>query len=159
MIHLRPTGADDLDGVLALEHRPDNREFIGRWTREEHLATMARADRQHLVIASADGRALGYLIAYDVRAAGYGIYIKRIAVTDRARGIGREALSLFAARAWADAAPFVCLAVRTHNVRAQRCYRAVGFESWTLDAAAHADFLARVDPRAAGCLLMRLLPH
>ena len=156
-IQLLSTTPADLDFVLALEHHPDNRDFIGQWTRAEHLASMARTNRQHLVIAADDGDRLGYLIAYDVIAAGYGIYVKRIAVTDRARGIGRAALAEFAPRAWERGAPLVSLAVRPHNERAQRCYRAVGFRDWWLDAAAWTAFLAGVDPFASGCLIMRLM--
>ena len=146
---------EDLDFVLALEHRPDNREFIGQWTAEVHLATMARPDREHLVITDAAGSPLGYLITYDVSAAGYGVYLKRIAVEARSRGTGRAALAALVRRPAAAAAPFVCLAVRPHNARAQRCYRAVGFEQWTLTPDAFSDFLARVDPPAGDCLLMR----
>ena len=155
-ITLRRTTPADLDFVLALEHRPDNRDYIGQWTREEHLASMARPDRQHLVIAAPDGDRLGYLITYDVVAAGYGIYIKRIAVVERARGIGRATLAALAARAWAGGAPLISLAVRPHNQRAQRCYRAVGFQMWWLEPSQSSDFLAKVDPCAPGCLVMRL---
>jgi ribosomal protein S18 acetylase RimI-like enzyme len=156
VISLRPTTAGDLDFVLALEHHPDNRDFIGQWRRDEHLATLDRADRQHLIIAGAAGARLGYMITYDVRRDGFGVYVKRIAVSDRARGIGRQALTQLAARAWQQETPLVCLAVRPYNIRAQRCYRAVGFEAWPLDAAGWSAFLAHVDPGAPDCLIMRL---
>ena len=155
-IALRPTTPADLDFVLAIEHRPDNQTLIGRWTRDEHLAVMARGEARHVVIDSA-GTALGYLIAFDVRAHGYGFYVKRIAVNEVGRGTGRVALAQFAAAAWTEGAALVSLAVRTHNERAQRCYRAVGFETWSLDETAWAGFLARVDASAAGCLIMRRL--
>ena len=157
-VQLRATVPADLDFILPLEHRPDNHAFIGRWTREEHLASMARADRQHRVIASATGAPLGYLIAYDVRADGFGIYVKRIAVDERSRGTGRAALAQFAEAARAAGAPFVCLAVRPHNVRAQRCYRAVGYAEWALDDRQRDVFLSRVDPLATDCLIMRQDP-
>ena len=157
MIALRPTTPGDLDFVLALEHHPDNRDFIGQWRRDEHLATLDRADRQHLVIAGAAGALLGYIITYDVRRDGFGVYVKRIAVSDRARGIGREALTLLAARAWQEGTPLVCLAVRPYNTRAQRCYRAVGFEDWPLSASGWSAFLSHVDPDAPDCVIMRLL--
>ena len=89
-IGLRRTSIADLDFVLALEHHPDQVSFIGQWTRDEHVATLERADREHLII-EADGVPLGYLIGYDVRAAGYGLYIKRIAIAEKSRGIGRAA--------------------------------------------------------------------
>ena len=158
-VSLRPALAADLDQILALEHRPDNREFIGQWPREEHLASMARPDRQHLVMTGTDAEFLGYLIAYDVSAAGFGVYIKRIAVTERSLGIGRAALEAFGRRPPASLSPFVCLAVRPHNERAQRSYRAVGFIEWALDAPALRAFLTHVDPAAEGCLVMRRSRH
>ena len=152
---LRPTTLDDLDYILALEHRPDNRDFIGRWAREQHVDAMSRVDREHLVIAGDDGAPLGYLIAYDVIADGYGIYVKRIAVGERSRGVGRAALAQFAERPWVTRASLISLAVRPHNARAQRCYVASGFEQWLLDETSRATFLDRVDPLAADCLIMR----
>ena len=152
---LRPTTTDDLDFILALEHRPDNHGLIGQWAPEEHVQTIARADRRHLLIAADDGTRLGYVIAYDVIDEGFGIYIKRIAVGERSRGIGRTALGQFAELAWVTRAPLISLAVRTHNERAQRCYRATGFEDWDLETPALETFLQRVDSFATGCLIMR----
>ena len=154
---LRPTTADDLEFILALEQRSDNHGLIGQWSREEHVETIARADRRHLLICDDGGAPLGYVIAYDVIDEGFGIYIKRIAVGERSRGIGRRALGQFAELAWVTRAPLISLAVRTHNERAQRCYRASGFVDWELDPPALDTFLQRVDPFASGCLIMRRL--
>ena len=158
MIRLRRTTSDDLDFVLALEHHPDQRPFIGQWTREQHLETMGRADREHWIIERADdGGAQGYLIAYDVRDAGSGIYIKRIATTEKAKGIGREALREFLAHAFRDQhAESVCLAVRHHNQRAQRAYAAVGFVEQRLTPDEWQAFRAAVDPVGDDCLVMRV---
>ena len=156
MVRLRPTGVDDLDLVLALEHHPDNRDLIGQWTRDEHLATMSRPDREHLVIESEAGEWLGYLISYDTIHTGFGVYIKRLAVAERSRGTGRAALDAFAARNWAAGAPLISLAVRTRNFRAQRCYAAVGFRTWALDDSGRSDFTRHVDPVDGNCLVMRL---
>src|SRR5690242_8874809 len=113
-VTLATTTPTDLDFVLALEHHPDQKPFIGQWTREQHLDTMGRSDREHWIIERADdGVPQGYLIAYDVRAAGYGMYIKRIATAEKSKGVGREALREFLAHAVRDRhAESVCLAVR-----------------------------------------------
>jgi diamine N-acetyltransferase len=97
VIHLRRTLDSDLDFVLALEYRPGQSEYIGQWTREEHLATKARADREHWIIER-DQAPVGYLIAYDVRSDGWGAYIKRIAVSEPGQGVGRLALGAYLAR-------------------------------------------------------------
>lgn len=160
-IGLRPTTADDLEFVLALEHHPDNHAFIGQWPRERHLEAIARADREHWIIERAEDAArLGYLIAYDVIAGGYGMYIKRIAVADPSRGVGRAALRAFAAHAFdVRHAASVCLAVRDYNDRARRAYRAVGFDDLTLAPAQRSQFNAIVDQVGDDCLVLRLTPE
>ena len=152
---LRAVSPADLDFILSLEHRPENRIYIGRWSREEHLASLAMPDRRHLLIESGDRTPLGYLVAYDRIDAGFGIYVKRIAVATPAQGTGRAALTSFLEGPWTAAAPFVCLAVRSYNERAQRIYRAAGFGEWPVDDGKRARFLERVDPAAGDCLLMR----
>ena len=160
MVRLRPTTSDDLDFVLALEHRPGQDAFIGQWTRDQHLDAIARPDREHWTIADVEtGALLGYIITYDMREAGYGVYVKRIAVAHPSRGIGRDALHQLVTREFGDRqAALVCLAVRTHNARAQRAYAAIGFAEWPLPHAAHRAFTAAVDPGAMDCLLMRVTP-
>ncbi len=157
MIGLRRTAAADLDFVLALEHHPDQRSFIGQWTRDQHLETIARSDREHWIIErKEDESALGYLIAYDVRESGYGVYIKRIAIADKSQGIGREAIREFFAHAFRDLrAASVCLAVRHHNARAQRAYAAVGFVERPLSTEEWHKFRAVVDPVGGECLVMQ----
>ena len=139
-VRLRPTRPADLDFVLALERGAENAPFIGQWSREEHAAAIARPDREHWII----GDAAGYLIAYDLVAAGFDVYVKRIVVAEKSQGIGREALSAFARHAFADLdARSIWLAVFADNLRAQRAYAALGFrvatltaEEWALRAAA-----------------------
>ena len=157
MIRLRRSAPADLDFVLALEHHPDQRPFIGQWTREQHLETMARPDREHWIIERAEDAApQGYLIAYDVRAASYGIYVKRIAITEKSKGVGREALREFLAHAFGDRhAAAVCLAVRRHNARAQRAYQAVGFVEQPLSTDEWHAFRTIVDPVGDDCLVMQ----
>lgn len=155
-IRLRPTAVADLDFVLALEHHPDQASFIGQWTRDEHIATLERADREHLII-EADGALLGYLISYDVRAAGYGLYIKRIAIAEKSRGIGRAALrAYFEHVGHRYGAEAVWLAVRDHNARALRAYAAVGFARVEMTPAEFDRFVAVVDRPLDRCLIMRV---
>jgi ribosomal protein S18 acetylase RimI-like enzyme len=156
MVHLKRTAAEDLDFILTLEHRPDNRDFIGQWTRDEHVASMARADREHWTMVGDAGAPLGYLIAYDNRAEGFGIYIKRIAVADRSRGVGRAALGWFLDHVWCDTdAALVTLAVRDHNARAMHVYELVGFEFWPMTADERLGINTHVDPFGPDCLVMR----
>ncbi|MFI5316866.1 MAG: GNAT family N-acetyltransferase [Myxococcota bacterium] len=151
-LRLRPATAADLDFVLALERDADNAPFIGHWTRAEHAAAIAASDREHWILARAsDGARLGFLLAFDLRAAGLGVYVKRIAISEKSRGLGREALGRFARHAFGDLqASHLWLTVFPENERARRSYRAVGFrvdevgsERRALLAAATGGFSAR----------------
>jgi ribosomal protein S18 acetylase RimI-like enzyme len=159
-LRLRPTAEADLDLVLALESDPANAPFIGRWTREEHAAAIAASDREHWIIARAsDGSRLGFLLAFDLRKAGLGVYVKRIAISEKARGLGREALGRFARHAFADLdASHLWLTVFPENERAQRSYRALGFAVHDVEPERRARLAAAVGGFSARSLVMVLEP-
>jgi diamine N-acetyltransferase len=156
MIRLRPSRPDDLAFVTTLERHPDNRAFIGQWSDEQHLAAMDAPGRSHLIVEE-EGAAVGYLIAYDCAAAGCGVYVKRLLVKNKGRGVGRAALSLFIDEAFAR--PEVALAwliVFEFNVRAQAVYRALGFERFDPPPSEAARFDRIAEPPPEGALRMRL---
>jgi diamine N-acetyltransferase len=154
-VRLRRSAPADLAFVTALERHPDNRDFIGQWSDDEHLAAMAGTNgREHWVIER-DGALAGYLIAYDRRAAGCGVYVKRILVKDKERGTGRAALACFLEEAFArDGTDHLWLIVRDTNARAQAVYRGLGFERFEPDDRARYD--AAAEPPAPGCFRMRV---
>ncbi|HLX24497.1 MAG TPA: GNAT family N-acetyltransferase [Usitatibacter sp.] len=125
---LRRSTPQDLAFVTALERHPDNREYIGQWTDDEHLAAIAgKGKREHWIIER-DGRAAGYLIAYDCRFLDAGFYVKRILVADKEGGTGTAALRQFNERVFAmNGVSCVWLIVRDFNVRAQHVYGKLGF--------------------------------
>lgn len=127
--HLRPTRVEDLDSVLAIERHPDNRPYIGQWSLKDHAAACQSDTREHWIIERTSNRAvIGYIIAYDLVRERFGVYVKRIVVSEKTQGIGRAALRHFVldvlARRLADSA---CLVVYRSNERAQRSYRSIGF--------------------------------
>ena len=126
-VRLRPTRPEDLDFVVALERSAENTPFVGQWSREEHAAAIARLDREHCIIERS-GAAAGYLIAYDLIAAGLDVYVKRVVAAEKSQGVGRESLRAFTRHAFAElGAHSVWLSVFAENVRAQRAYAALGF--------------------------------
>jgi ribosomal protein S18 acetylase RimI-like enzyme len=137
-VRLRLTTRDDLDFVFALERVPENAAFVGQWSREEHAAAVARPDREHWIIERVPGaERAGFLIAFELVAHGFGVYVKRIVVDEKSRGLGREALARFLEHARRDlAAPYAWLNVAPDNARAQRAYTALGFRA--LDVAERA---------------------
>ena len=127
MIALRRSRPEDLAFVTTLERRPDHLEAIGQWSDLEHLATMQSPRREHWVI-EADGGSAGYLIAYDCRAQDAGMYVKRILVAQKDRGIGTLALAKYLDHAFGVLdAKFVWLIVFEANERGVCVYRRLGF--------------------------------
>ena len=159
MITLRPSTPADLAFVTALERHADNRELIGQWPDDEHLAAIAGRDGWGHWIIEREGAPAGYLIARDCRPQAAGIYIKRVLVGDKERGTGQAAMQAFIrqgrerygrdARIW--------LIVRNENLRAQAVYRKLGFERFDPpgDEARRLD--AIVEAPAERCFRMTLL--
>jgi ribosomal protein S18 acetylase RimI-like enzyme len=134
-ISLRPSTPADVAFITALERHPDNRDYIGQWTDAEHLSAIAGENRRSHAIIERDGKPEGYLIAYDRRDEGAGIYVKRILVNGKGRGTGSEALRIFVERALAEGrTEFIWLLVRDRNERAKAVYRKLGFVRFDPDA-------------------------
>jgi ribosomal protein S18 acetylase RimI-like enzyme len=142
---VRPSRAEDLRFVTSLERHPDNVELIGQWSDAEHLAAIEGRDRWRHWIVEEGGGFAGYIISRDCRAQAAGIYVKRILVGEKDRGLGQAALSAFLARAREEyGACDVWLIVRNENARAQAVYRKLGFAPFfpTGDDGARFDALA-----------------
>ena len=157
-VRLRRSAPDDLAFVTALERHPDNRDWIGQWSDDEHLAAIAgKQAREHWIIER-DGESAGYLVAYDCRAAGAGVYVKRILVKDKSRGTGRAALALFIEEASRRFAPVaVWLIVHETNARALKVYRSLGFERFEPGGDSQLYDAAAEPPRDSEYFRMRLV--
>ena len=128
IIELHPTVKDDLDFVLAAEQHEDNCPFVGQWTREQHEAALEDKDVSHLTIRIGDRTSVGYVILIGLADVNQSIGLKRLVVTHKGMGYGKEALrsikklafeELHAHRLWLD--------VKDHNLRAQHVYESAGF--------------------------------
>jgi diamine N-acetyltransferase len=128
-IRLRRTAEGDLDFVLAAEGALENRRFLGQWTRGEHLAALSNPDLAHFVVENVEaGRPVGYVIMAGLLDANRSVEFRRVVITEKGKGYGREVLravkkmafeELKAHRLWLD--------VREHNERARRLYESEGF--------------------------------
>ena len=156
-VRLRPTGPGDLAFVTTLERNPENRPLIGQWSDTEHLDAVARRDgREHWIIERG-GLPAGYLIAFDGRVHHAGIYVKRILVGDKERGVGTAAMRGFLDDAFArPAVDFVWLNVRHVNLRAQAVYRKLGFAPYEPSEELAALWDKLVDPIGPDVFRMRL---
>ena len=91
----RPTVEDDLDWVLAAEQVPQNAVGITPWSRNDHRDVVRSPDGSHWMLeASGDHRILGYLIFRGLTSPERSIELKRIVISEKRRGYGREGLQL-----------------------------------------------------------------
>ncbi len=131
-IILSPTMINDLDFVIETENLKTNAEFIGQWSEQEHIDTIQRVDRTHDIIETTSGEKLGYIISYDLTSKNCGVYIKRIALKNKSKGIGRIAIKAFLEKAFSQQAAYVWLCVYPFNLRGQKCYSSVGLSKFDL---------------------------
>lgn len=119
--------AQDIDAIIALESHPDNRDFLWVGTREEHLAEMA--DPNHLLLvfrALAGGATVGCaLVRLDF--ASLRFEVRRIAIGEKGKGYGREAMEALLAHAFGPLGMNkVWLDVYPHNTIGIKLYESLG---------------------------------
>ena len=126
-VTLRLTSGDDLDFVLGAEGDPTNSQFIGSWSREEHVESVSHSKNFHLLICQ-NQQPVGYLIAIDLQDQNQGIFLKRIVVTAKGKGVGRHAIRTFIGSLTLMQPCNLWLAIDAENTRARRTYEALGFD-------------------------------
>ncbi len=127
-IRLRSTGEADLDFVLHAEQSPENRAFVTGWTRDQHREAANSNDQRHLIIENEEGRSVGYVLLADLTNKNQSVEFRRIVVTDKGKGYGREAFQLIKEIAFNELrAHRLWLDVKEHNIRARHVYESEGF--------------------------------
>ena len=127
-LKLRPTEESDLDYVLAAESGPDNRAFVGQWTRQQHLVALNQPDTAHLILEDQAGQPVGYVILADLDSPDDSVQFRRIVITAKGQGFGRQALKLIKSLAFGQyGAHRLWLDVKDHNERARHLYETEGF--------------------------------
>lgn len=119
----------DLDYVLQIEYCDENRKFIIPWDIEEHRKSLVNENDLHLIIEEKEMKQrIGYVIVSGLNNIHNSIELVRIAVSNKGKGFGREALRLIkdyvfnylnAHRLWLD--------VKVMNDRAKYLYDSEGF--------------------------------
>jgi RimJ/RimL family protein N-acetyltransferase len=117
----------DIPGIMAIEQIPEYRQYIGSWTFEEHRSAMESADVEYLVVVREDVLA-GFAILQGLQSEHRCILLRRIAVSARRRGLGRELLQSAMDRVFRHhGAHRLWLDVFVTNTRARRLYASLGF--------------------------------
>ncbi|GFP76273.1 GNAT family N-acetyltransferase [Clostridium fungisolvens] len=128
-VMLRNTKESDLDFVIDCERNPDNAQYIGQCTKEQHRDSLYQEDILHLIVEEkSTNKPIGYAILAGIINSNQSIELRRIVIASKGKGLGRETLKLIkkvafeklnAHRLWLD--------VRYKNQRAQRIYKSEGF--------------------------------
>jgi ribosomal protein S18 acetylase RimI-like enzyme len=156
-VTLRPSGPADLAFVTGLERHAENRDLIGQWADAEHAAAIAGQARWSHWIVEENARPVGFIISRDCRAHSAGIYVKRVLIGEKNRGLGKAALAAFLAHARrAYGTADVWLTVRNENLRAQAVYRKQGFAPFDPQGEEAERYDAVAEAPADRCFRMRL---
>lgn len=128
-ISVRPTSEADLEIVLRLESDQENSEFIRQWSRKKHLDALSDDNIAHLVLETAGNkRMVGYLILLGLRDPDENIEFKRLVISDKGLGYGRQAIKLIKQFAFEkQRCHRLWLEVMDHNIRAYALYDSEGF--------------------------------
>ena len=128
-LRFRRTVEADLDYVLAAESDGDNAPYVAQWSRQQHQEILDRENLLHIILEETIGGArVGYVIMAGHPDENGNLEFRRLVITDKGKGWGREALELAkefafdhqkAHRLWLD--------VREHNQRARNLYQQAGF--------------------------------
>lgn len=129
LITLRYTQVEDLEFVISSERATDNAQFVGQWTKEQHINALSHKDILHIIVEdSTTYKPIGYLIMAGIENPNHSIEFRRIVICEKGKGVGKETLRLIkkvafeqlkAHRLWLD--------VRYKNHRAQNLYKSEGF--------------------------------
>ncbi|UCE58119.1 MAG: GNAT family N-acetyltransferase [Phycisphaerales bacterium] len=153
-IQVRPTSPDDLEFVIASERDSENLPFIRQWTLEQHRRAIDDESVLHLTIEAADdGRRVGYIILCGVGSVDRSIEFKRIVITEKGGGLGRDAVRAIETIVFETfGAHRLWLEVMVKNTRAKQLYETEGFvEEGTLREA------AQVQDRFESLVVMSML--
>lgn len=132
ILRLRNTEPTDLNFVLSAEADAENRPYIMTWSRQEHCQALERPNVAHLtierVMEQSPAAPVGYLILVGLQDPNHSIQLRRIVVTDKGKGFGKQAIAQVkrlafevyqAHRLWLDVKPF--------NRHARNLYKSAGF--------------------------------
>jgi diamine N-acetyltransferase len=127
-VTLRNTVPEDCLLIEQAEIHPDNSPFVGHWSFNDHIDSLNDPDHLRITLLDTDGVFCGFVILRGMSSYSENIEIKRIVVTRKGEGIGRETLELLISLAFGKYnTRHVFLGTKPENKRAIHLYTSVGF--------------------------------
>lgn len=125
---IRRACIEDADFMQSVELDEDNSPWVANWPLGWRIAKFGDEDFLQTIIEREDGTPIGFIIFCDMRAVDEQMQLKRIAIIDKGKGYGKEAL-LLAQKLAFEVFGTKCLYLGTKeaNIRAQSIYKATGF--------------------------------
>ena len=126
-ILLRPTQLTELPFILTVERHPENSLYIGQWSQPQHQTALSDADAAHLLAICHD-QPVGYVILTGLQSPHRAINLRRIVVTEKGQGYGRQMLRSVKAITFNQLdCHCLWLDVIASNQRAKSLYESEGF--------------------------------
>ncbi len=129
MVKLRTANPNDIDFILTQEAKEEFKDFILRWSRDEHSTNLNEPDKHYLMIESDLGETSGYIILSGFKSLNHSIELTRIVIAQPGLGTGKSALYMLIKKVFAEYnAHRFWLDVFESNQRARHVYQSVGFK-------------------------------
>lgn len=125
---IRKARIADADFMQSVESDEDNAPWVATWPLGWRITKLGDEDFLQTVIEKTDGTPIGLLIFRGMRTVQEKLELKRIALIEKGKGYGKEALYLAHKLAFeVFETPYLYLGTKDTNVRAQSIYKATGF--------------------------------
>jgi len=125
---IRKARIADADFMQSVELDADNAPWVANWPLGWRIAKFGDVDFLQTVIEKIDGTPIGLIIFRDMVNLKERLELKRIAITEKGKGYGKEALYLAQKLAFeVFGTKFLYLGTKETNLRAQALYKASGF--------------------------------
>ncbi len=127
-IVIRKANIADADFISSVERDSDNSPWVANWPLGWRIAKFGDKDFLQTIIEKEDGTPIGFIIFRDMLYVKTRLELKRIAIIEKGKGYGKEALLLAQKLAFeVFGTKYLYLGTRESNVRAQNIYKATDF--------------------------------
>jgi RimJ/RimL family protein N-acetyltransferase len=118
----------DLPFIMATERLDGYDKLVGRWEEARHREAFQDGSHAYFV-GDQDGEPVGFVLIRFWNAPERNSLVRRVAVADPGKGIGRALLTAVLGRLFAETNAYrVQIGLFPENLRARRAYEAVGFK-------------------------------